>query len=266
MEKIIWGMPTLIELNGIEENVNLCRSLKLNFVELNMNLPEYQPSTIDIERFIYLKEKNNVFYTIHLPEEFDIANFNDDISSGYCKVFIDTVKLANALNIPIINMHMNVGVCFTMPTERIYLYEKYRQDYMNKIKKFAALSEGLLKDTGIKLAIENTGIYDIAYIRTAVDELIIKEDIFLTWDIGHDYSSGNKDIAYIIDNRSKLKHMHFHDAIGKNNHLPLFTGEIDLYDRMKIAKQHGCYCVIETKNIEGLKESVLKLNINNVFN
>ena len=37
-----FGMPTLIENNIIEENIALCKKLKLNFIELNMNFPEYQ--------------------------------------------------------------------------------------------------------------------------------------------------------------------------------------------------------------------------------
>jgi sugar phosphate isomerase/epimerase len=253
-------MPTLIELDTIEENVHLCQALNLNFIELNMNLPEYQPNKIDTERLAYLKDKNNIFYTIHLPEEFDIAGFNDDIRKGYEKIFYDTIKIAFELNTPIINMHMNLGVYFTMPTERIYLYEKYKVVYRARIKSFSVLAKQLLGQTGIKLAIENTGIYDIGYIREAVDELIKNDEIVLTWDIGHDFSSGHKDSDYILKNRSKLKHMHLHDAIGKNNHLPLFTGEIDICNRMEIARQQGCYCVIETKTVKGLKESISKLN------
>ena len=53
--------------------------------------------------------------------------------------------------------------------------------------------------------------------------------------------------------------MHFHDAIGKNNHLTLFTGDIDIDEKMNIAKEHGCSCVIETKTVKGLKESVANL-------
>ena len=37
-----FGMPTLIENHTLEDNVNLCESLGLKFIELNMNFPEYQ--------------------------------------------------------------------------------------------------------------------------------------------------------------------------------------------------------------------------------
>lgn len=39
---IQFGMPTLVENRTLEENVTLCSSLGLKFIELNMNFPEYQ--------------------------------------------------------------------------------------------------------------------------------------------------------------------------------------------------------------------------------
>ena len=33
------GMPTLMETDTLESCAALCRELKLNFIELNMNLP-----------------------------------------------------------------------------------------------------------------------------------------------------------------------------------------------------------------------------------
>ena len=37
-----YGMPTLIENTTLNDNISLCRELKLSFIELNMNFPEYQ--------------------------------------------------------------------------------------------------------------------------------------------------------------------------------------------------------------------------------
>ncbi len=44
------GMPTLIELRSPEDCAELCRELGLQFVELNMNLPQYQTDQIDPDR------------------------------------------------------------------------------------------------------------------------------------------------------------------------------------------------------------------------
>lgn len=261
MNKILWGMLTLIELDDIETNIKLCASLGLDFIELNMNLPEYQPDRIELDKLLYLKEsnENKLFYTIHLPEEFDIANFNRDVCAAYEKIFKDTVRLAAALHSPVINMHMNTGVYFTLPDRKIHLYSKYFDEYIDRVKSFGASSQAMLADTDIKLCIENTGIYDMDYVRKAVDALLGFDNIYLTWDIGHDRSSGYKDIKYIMENIDKLGHMHFHDALDKMDHLPLFEGDIDIVERIKIAEEYGCCCVIETKTVDGLSKSVERL-------
>lgn len=259
MKHIIWGMPTLIELNNIEANVKLCKSLGLGFIELNMNLPEYQPDRIDVEKLIYMKEKYNIFFTFHLPEEFDIGHFNENVRTAYIKIFEESVEIAKVLDVPVINVHMNQGVYFTLPSNRVYLYKKYQEEYLDNITKFKHISNKLLKESDISLCIENTGIYDMDYITMATDILLQDNNIYLTWDIGHDRKSGNKDTKYIMDNISKLRHMHFHDTNDTKDHLVLFTGDINIYEKINKAKKHGCYCVIETKTAETLKESVEKL-------
>lgn len=35
-----FGMPVLIENKSIQDNIELCKRLGLDFLELNMNLPE----------------------------------------------------------------------------------------------------------------------------------------------------------------------------------------------------------------------------------
>ena len=43
------------------------------------------------------------------------------------------------------------------------------------------------------------------------------------------------------------------------NHLALGDGEIDLNDRMQLAKARNARCVLETKTIEALEKSVAYL-------
>jgi hypothetical protein len=46
--KAHFGMPVLIEFPALEQNLKLCAELKLDFIELNMNLPEYSAHQIDV--------------------------------------------------------------------------------------------------------------------------------------------------------------------------------------------------------------------------
>ena len=40
MGRVLYGMPTLIECDSLDETIKLCKELKLDFIEINMNLPQ----------------------------------------------------------------------------------------------------------------------------------------------------------------------------------------------------------------------------------
>lgn len=62
-------MPTLIELSSLEETIKLCKELQLSFIELNMNLPQYQIEQLEnTDKFLRLLEENKNFFTIYLDK------------------------------------------------------------------------------------------------------------------------------------------------------------------------------------------------------
>lgn len=76
-----FGMPTLIENRSLEDNVTLCSKLGLQFIELNMNFPEYQTEQLEqTDILMRLAEQAGIYYTIHLDENMNIADFNRLVS------------------------------------------------------------------------------------------------------------------------------------------------------------------------------------------
>ena len=79
-----FGMPTLIENRTLQDNVNLCKRLNLQFIELNMNFPEYQVDKLEqIDDLIRIAEDAEIYYTIHLDENLNIADFNPLVTEAY---------------------------------------------------------------------------------------------------------------------------------------------------------------------------------------
>ncbi|MBO4457379.1 MAG: hypothetical protein J5802_06655 [Butyrivibrio sp.] len=79
-----FGMPTLIENRTLQENIDLCSSLGLNFIELNMNFPEYQVECLEqIDHLTEPAKKAGIYYTIHLDENLNIADFNHLVTDAY---------------------------------------------------------------------------------------------------------------------------------------------------------------------------------------
>ncbi len=253
---IVFGMPTLIECDDIRQTVKVCRNLSLDFIELNMNLPQYQIDSIDKAMLKKIKEEEeNIFFTIHLDENINVCDFNKQVANAYINTVLDAIQIAKELEIPILNMHMAMGVHFTLPDKKVYLFNEYKNRYIDDLKKFRDRCTEAIGNSNIKICVENTGGYKVFQIEGL--ELLLESKVFaLTWDIGHDHSANHKDSRFILSNRDRLLHMHIHDAKGTKNHLVLGTGEIDIMEKLAIAKNNSCSCVIETKTIDALRKSV----------
>lgn len=261
-----FGMPTLIEAESLEECADLCKNLRLQFIELNMNLPQYQLDRIDTDKFQQIAEKYGIYYTIHLDENLNVSDFNHLVADAYIKTVIDTIELAKILRVPVLNMHLSKGVYFTLPDKKVYLFSEYKDIYLESIKHFINLCESAVKDSNIKICLENTDGFTDFHIDAL--ELFMKSPVFaLTFDIGHDYCIGRCDESVIQHYGRKLCHMHMHDANSNGkNHLALGTGEIDLPKYLALAENNNCRIVLETKTVDGLKKSAewIERNTKNV--
>lgn len=259
-----FGMPTLIETSALSEYAILCGKLGLNFIELNMNFPQYQLHMLDIPLLKETANRYGIFYTIHLDENLNVSDFNPYIADGYRRTVSETIQLAKRLDIPIINMHLPRGVYFTLPDKKVFLFSEYKETYLKSIYDFRAMCEKAISDSGIMICIENCDGF-LPFQQEAVDILLQSGVFGLTFDIGHNFSCGNLDEPFIMQNKTHLRHMHMHDAAGKKNHLALGTGELDLHHYLSLAQELQCRIVLETKTIDGLKQSVswLKNHWNN---
>ncbi len=273
-----FGMPTLIENKTLEDNVNLCKSLGLKFIELNMNFPEYQVEELEeTEKIISLAEDAGIYYTIHLDENLNIADFNKLVSDAYLETVRRSIEVTKKLlclrdkfgdkSQPLtLNMHMHHGIFITLPDRKVQMYDRDFDTYMKSFAVFRDKCEEWIGDSDVKIAIENTDGFR-EYEKKAIEFLLESPKFGLTWDIGHSKGTGEKDVPFIKEHVDNLIHFHIHD--GKENppknHLALGDGEIDLPDRLNLAKERNARCVLETKTIEALKHSVKWLKDREIF-
>ncbi len=250
-ENILLGMPTLIELGSLQKNIEFCRSMRFDLLELNMNLPSLQLETLKTAEL-----PGDLQYSLHLPEELNVWDFNSKVRKAYSDTVLEAIEIAALKNITILNMHMNRGVYFTLPHKKIFLFEENQRFFEDMTGEFRHLIQRALKGTDIKIYIENTGILDIPFIRHAVSSLIESESFLLTWDVGHDASSGFRDLSFYQSHLSRIKHMHLHDYLGAKNHLPLGEGNLKAREILEISGDSLDSIILETKTCEGLKKSL----------
>ncbi len=248
------GMPTLLELDTIEECARLCKELGLDFVELNMNMPQYQLQSLDRDILGGISEKYGIYFTLHLDENTNVSDFNRYVADAYIDTVKGAIDVAIALRIPIINMHLPKGVYFTLPQGKVYLFEKYEEKYLESILNFRKTVEKAIGENGIKLCVENSDGF--AEFQLKALNILLESSVFaLTYDIGHDFAAGGSDGKFIADNISRLRHMHIHDAVGRRDHLAIGDGEIDIEKYVARAKRNNARAVIETKTVAALRKS-----------
>ena len=269
---IQFGMPTLIENRTLEENIRLCSRLGLRFIELNMNFPEYGTEALEqTDRLLAAADEAGIYYTVHLDENLNIADFNHLVTDAYLETVRRTIAAAKRL-LPlrdrygdpaqplVINMHLHHGIFITLPDRKVQMYERDFDTYMKSFERFRALCGEWIGDSGIRIAVENTdGFRD--YEKKAIEYLLETPVFGLTWDIGHSKAVGEKDVPFILEHSDRLVHFHIHDGKEQpsKNHLALGDGEIDLSARLRLAKEKNCRCVLETKTVKALETSVARL-------
>ena len=268
-----FGMPTLIENRTLADNVALCRRLGLRFIELNMNFPEYQVDRLEqTDALIAAAEAAGIYYTIHLDENLNVADFNPLISGAYLETVRRTVQVAKAL-LPLrdrfgdsaqpltVNMHMHHGIFITLPDRKVQMYDRDLDTYMDSFARFRARCEEWIGDSDIRIVVENTDGFR-PYEQKAIEYLLESPCFGLTWDIGHSKAVRERDVPFLLAHRDRLLHFHIHDGTEDppRNHLALGDGEIDLMARLRLAQDRNARCVLETKTIEALESSVTWLD------
>lgn len=252
---MLFGMPTLIETETAQESAALCRELGLDFVELNMNMPQYQLNALHEDDLIGLAENYGIFFTVHLDENLNVSDFNPYVAEAYLRTVRETIAFAKNIGAPIINMHLAQGVYFTLPNEKRYLFEEYKERYLQSMGDLVSLCENAIGDSKIRICVENCdGFHDFQ--KEAIAMLLESPCFALTYDVGHNHSCGGRDEGYILENKDSLCHMHLHDALGRKNHLALGSGELELDRLLALASERDCRVVLETKTVEALKSSV----------
>lgn len=258
---ISFGMPTLIELPDAESSAALCRELGLDFVELNMSFPQYQPETLDEGRLRDIMERYGVYFTLHADESTDPCSVNRRIAGVFSDTMEYAVALAGRLGMPSVNMHLLRGVYVTLPERRTYIYAENEELYLDGLRHFRDRMERAAGESGVRVCIENTDGFDLPFLTHGVDTLLESPAFALTYDIGHDNAIGGADREFILARSDRLVHMHMHDGAGQRVHLALGDGDMDIAWYRALAERCGCRAVLETKTVAALRKSVEYLRV-----
>lgn len=249
-------MPTLIDVPKIEDEVKLCKSLGLNFIELNLNLPNYLSENINIDNLIKIANENDIYYTFHLASDFNPFDFNSSVANAFKDEMVNTIRFAKQLKVPVINMHLPKGKYLNVGNRKTYLFEEYSDIYYIRLKDFINACEKAVGNSPLKIVIENTDGFE-KFQKDSLEMFLNSEVFALAFDIGNSFINKEIDEEFIFENLDKVVHLHLSDAISDKANLSLGTGEVDLMRYLLIATELNSSVVLEVKTVQALERSIV---------
>lgn len=255
-----FGMPTLLELNDLKENIDLALALKLDFIEINCNVPEFQVDKMDAQALLDLTDKTGIKFTFHLDEFMSITDPNTTISEAYINSVLQSIEFAKKAHIASLTMHFINGVVFTLPHKKVYVYEKYKDYYLERLISFRDRVTAAIGNEPISLNIENVGGFE-PYMREGI-ELLLESPVFgLTYDCGHNHRYGHVDWDFLQKHSDRIRHMHVHDCKGKADHQPFGQGDLDIPAEINFASRSAQKAVVEVKTAQSLIQTIETLRL-----
>lgn len=253
-----YGMPTLLELADLNANVLLAQALKLSFIEINCNVPEFQIDQLNPDDLLEMTQSAGIHFTFHLDEYMSITDPNITISEAYINSVLASIRFAKKANIDSLTLHLINGVVFTLPHKKVYVYEKYKDYYLARLTYFRDRVTETIGENKIRLNIENVAGFE-PYMKEGI-ELLLQSPVFgLTYDCGHNQRYNHIDWDFLQTHADRIRHMHVHDCRGQKDHLPFGEGDLDIPSEINFATQSATKVVLEVKTAEALERTVQTL-------
>ena len=249
--KMKYGMPTLFEFNSIEENLDWCKKLGLDFLELNLDLPYCLPENINIEAV----KKYDLEITVHLSEKLEIGEINEESRKSGLKLALKQMDFfVKNLNVKKFNIHIDRGVYFNIDGKKNFIFEKYADLYNKSIDcSMKELSEFAVANN-VEILFENVSVSNPT--QKSFENVKNYAGLYYTLDIGHDERNKNIMSNYFAQDEQMIHHIHLHDTDGNKDHFELGSGIIDKKKFLDMAKRLGVGVVIEVKSLTALKNSI----------
>ena len=245
------GMPIIAEYKTLDQHINLCRELGFDFIELNMGCPCSMPHKIDWKA---MKDCKDIFFTVHLPESLQVGELYEPARKREIDYIMKLIKLFRTNgDITKFTLHFDAGIVMTLTDRKVYMFEEYKEDYLNSLRKsFKTLSKFAAK-LGVTICFENTWTYP--FLLEGYQEILKWDNLFFVLDAGHDERSDKTASKFFMKHPNRIKHIHMHDFDGSTDHKELGTGKVNVGEYVKFCQANNLTMLLEVRTKKELERS-----------
>lgn len=249
------GMPILYEYETIDENIELAKSLNLDFIENNLNFSYGRASLENYEDLKVKLDNANLFQTLHFYDETDFASY-PEVTEAYLLLLEKYVSLGSKCNLKMLNVHLNKGPVCTISGVKNYIYEKEFEDYKKRLLYALNKAREICIKYDVTLVIENVNHNQVIPYLDDVYRFLQEDGFYFNLDIGHDATNSFQLKKLNESLNLPFKEFHFHDSDSKRDHLDLGSGTIDLKYFKDLAIKNDANVLVEVKSSDDLKTSI----------
>lgn len=250
-----FGLPIFIDIKTLDEHVEICRESGLSFIEIDMDIYQFNMDKID-SLFENINKVNDIYFNISLPVSYDFGSFESGLRGLYRDNLNAIIEKSEKNRVHSINYTINPGIGYSFFEDQVYLYDKHFKDFKeNTLESLSKVIESC-DSKGIDFLIKNNGFWYRNYMRKIINYLLGFKRVGLTWDIVNDAASDYKEKIFIMENLHRIKSLYISDYLNDHRNQPLFSGNIDLSSYFSIAKRINADVLIDVKTLNEFKNSL----------
>lgn len=244
-----------LQLKASEACLNFAEKNRIRLVELVLDPPEMFKKE-NYKSYIDLISSYSLEKQIHAPFiDVNLCSHNDHISKASVKLYIETIKICNAMDIKTLTIH---------PGLANFLINKTRKFNILRLKQAIQSLLDFSKNTKVSVCLEN--MPQNTYIMTEnnnieeVFKIIDRQNLFLCYDTSHFYTCDGDVKKLWSEFHEVIRNVHIVDNFSKitDTHPPLGTGKInfkEIFEIMKSYNYKGAF-IIELSTAKDLPQSI----------
>lgn len=227
------GYQVLFDEENFFDAIDFAQANKFPVVEINLNSPDFLPEKLDrVERLKVRRhsEKKKVKLILHAPEGIGIMNLQTTVREACEERIKELIDFGYQLGVDRITYHLGSSVPLVACGERIHLHTVYESEYREALRE--SLNE-ILEHSKNRLffCVENTSGFRYDFVQQVLPDFL-RDELYLTWDIGHtNYLKDEireREIDFFRKHLDRVKVAHIHDNYGsRDEHNLIGDGSVD---------------------------------------